>query len=86
MLAHKVHCWQAELSLAMVTCLLIVKIDCSLLHFGNLTLTVLNLGHFLVLALLLLLDSLTLGLEILKQEVLDNPKRHALLAFEDLKH
>ena len=86
MLAHKVHCWQAELSLAMVTRLLIVKIDSSLLHFGNLTLTVLNLGHFLVLALLLLLDSLTLGLEILKQEVLDNPKRHALLAFEDLKH
>ena len=58
----------------MITCLLVIKINRSLFHFGDLALAVANLGDLLVLASILLIDSLLLCLQVFEQEILDNTK------------
>lgn len=58
----------------MIACLLVIKVNRSLLHLGDLALTVANLGHFLILTRVLLIDSLLLSLQVFEQEILDNTK------------
>ena len=85
-LAHKVHSRQIQFSLTMVTSLLVVEIDCSLLHLRNLLLAVANLGHFLIFAGVVLIDALLLSLQILEQERFDDAERQLLVRFEDFEH
>ena len=84
-LAHEVNSWQIQLSFTVVTCLLVIEIDCCLFHFGNLLLTIANLRDFLVLARVVLIDTLLLRLQIFKEERLDDAEGQLLVGLEDFE-
>ena len=67
-LAHEVHSWQIQFSLTMVASLLVIEINCSLLHLCDLLLAVANFGHFLIFAGIVLIDAPLLSLQVLQQE------------------
>ena len=85
-LAHKVHSWQIQFSLTVVASLLVIEIDCSLLHLCDLLLAVANLGHFLIFAGIVLIDALLLSLQVLKQERFYDAEGQLLVRFEDFEH
>ena len=64
MLAHEVDCWQIELPFARITRLLVIEVDSSLLHLCDLLLAVSDLGNFLVLPSVVLVDALLLSFEV----------------------
>ena len=74
-LAHEVDSRQIKLSLAMVTRLLVIEIDCSLFHLGDFLLAIAYFGNFFVFASVVLVDALLLSFEILEQERFDYAKR-----------
>ena len=80
MLTHEVHSRQIQFSLAMVTSLLVVKINCSLLHLCYLLLTVADLGHFFIFAGIVLINALLLSLQVLKQEGFNDAERQLLVS------
>lgn len=85
-LAHEVHRGQIQLPLAVVARLLVVEVDCCLLHLRDLLLAVPDFGHFLVFAPVLLVDSDLLRAQIFEQEGLDNAEGQFRVGFEDFKH
>ena len=85
-LAHKVDSWQIELSLTVVTCLLVIEIDRSLFHLGDFLLAVAYFSNFFVFASVVLVNALLLSFEILKQERFDYAKWQLLVGFKDLEH
>ena len=88
MLAHEVHCRQCELAAArlQVARLLVVEVDGGALHLGDLVLARANLVHFLVFALLVLVDALLLRLQVLEHEVFQDAESEVRVPLEDLKH
>ena len=84
-LAHEVNSWQIQLSFTVVACLLVIEINCCLFHFGDLLLTIANLRYFLVLARVVLIDTLLLRLQIFKEERLDDAEGQLLVGLEDFK-
>ena len=87
-LAHEVDCWQIELPSArlQVARLLVVEVDGSALHLGNLVLAVADLVHLFVLACLMLVDALLLRLKVLEHEGLEDAEAQVRVPLQDLQY
>ena len=85
MLAHEVNGWQTELLFALIAILLVVKVDCCLLHLGDFTLAVPDLGNFLIQLRIVLVDSLLLVLEVLQHKRLKDAKSQVFVLLQDFK-
>ena len=84
-LAHEVDSWQIKLPSArlQVARLLVVEVDGSALHPGNLVLAVADLVHLFVLTCLMLVNALLLRLEMLQHEGLQDAEAQVRVPLED---